>query len=65
MVLRFLCLGAPEGSIGSGSGLKRLRRRGPRLKVSSDRLVEPGIERGTLRSKASDLSATARRHGLA
>ena len=42
---------------------KTSQKMGPRLKVSSDRLVEPGIERGTLRFKASDLSATARRHG--
>ena len=29
------------------SGLKTFLRTGPRLKVSSDRLVEPGVELGT------------------
>ena len=38
MVLWFLCQGTPEGS---GSGLKRLRRRAT-AKVSSDRLREAG-----------------------
>ena len=36
------------GATGSGSGLKRPKKTGPRLKVSSDRLMEPGIERGSL-----------------
>ena len=35
--------GTPGGSICSGSGLKRLRRRGKWLEVSSDRLGELGI----------------------
>ena len=38
-----LCPGAPEGSTGSGSGFKASQKMGPRLKVSSDRLGEPGI----------------------
>ena len=36
-----LCLGAPHGSVGSGYGLKRLRRW---FEVLSNRLLEPGIE---------------------
>ena len=55
-----LCLGAPEGSTG-GSGFKASRKTEPRLKVSSDRLGEPGIELGTPWYKASDLSTTQRR----
>ena len=43
MVFVVLCPGAPEGSADSGSGLKT----GPRLKVSSVKLGEPGIEHGT------------------
>ena len=38
--------GAPEGSTSCGSGLKRIRRRGHDLRVSSDRLGEPGIGLG-------------------
>ena len=46
-----LCKGAPEGSNGSVSGLKRLRRWDHSL-VSSDRLVG-GIEDGTPGYKAT------------
>ena len=44
IVLCYLCQRASEGYTGSGSGLKnkKSQRVGPRLKVSSDRLVEPG-----------------------
>ena len=45
MVLCFLCLGAPKGSTGSGSGFKASQKMGSWLKVSSDRLGEPGIRR--------------------
>ena len=37
-----LCPGTPEGSIGSGSGLKASQKTRQRLKVSSDRLGEAG-----------------------
>ena len=37
-----LCPGTPEGSTGSGSGLKASQKTGQRLKVSSDRLGEAG-----------------------
>ena len=47
MVLWFNVREYPKSSTGSDSGLKRLGS-GPRFKVSSDRLVEPGIELGTL-----------------
>ena len=38
-----LCPGAPEGLTGSGSGFKASQKTGQRLKVSSERLGEPGI----------------------
>ena len=60
--LWFLCVvfmsGAPKFSTSSGSGFKRPR---DRATVSSDRLVELGIELGTLGYKATDLSTTPRR----
>ena len=37
-----LCLGTPEGSTSSFSGLKASQKTGQQLKVSSDRLGEPG-----------------------
>ena len=37
-----LCPGTPEGSTGSGSGIKASQKTGQRLKVSSDRLGEAG-----------------------
>ena len=40
-----LCPGTPEGSTGSGSDFKASQKTEPRLKVSSDRLGEAGIER--------------------
>ena len=40
--LWFLCPGTSEGSTGSGSGFKLSQKTGPRLKVSSGRLVEAG-----------------------
>ena len=43
MVMWFLCPGASEGSTGSGSDFKASKKTGPRLKVSSDRLGEPGL----------------------
>ena len=40
MVFVVLCSGTPEGSTGSGSGIKASQKTGQRLKVSSDRLGE-------------------------
>ena len=45
-----------ESSTGRVSGFKASKKPGPRLKVSSNRLGESGIELGTLGYKASDLS---------
>ena len=42
MLFVALCPGTPEGSTGSGSGFKASQKTGQRLKVSSDRLGEPG-----------------------
>ena len=42
-----LCLGAPEGSTGSGSDFKASQKTGQLLKVSSNRLGEAGIEPAT------------------
>ena len=42
MLFVVLCPGTPEGSTGSGSGLKASQKRGQQLKVSSDRLGEAG-----------------------
>ena len=42
MLCVVLCPGTPEGSTGSGSGLKASQKTGQRLKVSSDRLREAG-----------------------
>ena len=42
MLFVVLCLGTPEGSTGSGSGLKASQKTGQQLKVSSDRLGEAG-----------------------
>ena len=53
-----LCPGAPEGSTSSGSGFKVSQETGPRLKVSSDRLLEPGIKLRNPGYKVSDLSTT-------
>ena len=36
MLFMVLCPGTPEGSTGSGSGLKASQKTGQRLKVSSD-----------------------------
>ena len=56
-----LCPGAPESSTGSGSGFKASQKSGPRfIKVSSDRLGEPGIILGTPGYEASILFTTAR-----
>ena len=54
----------PKGSIGFGSGFKASQKTGPRLKVSTDRMGEPGIDLRTPRYKASDLSTTPRRFSL-
>ena len=43
-----LCPGTPDGSTGSGSGLKRLRRRGNGLKSHPTDWEKPGIEPMTL-----------------
>ena len=42
MLFVLFCPGTPEGSTGSGSGLKVSQKMGQRLKVSSDRLGEAG-----------------------
>ena len=42
MLYVVLCPGTPEGSTGSGSGLKASQKTGQRLKVSSGRLGEAG-----------------------
>ena len=42
MLYVVLCPGTPEGSTGSGSGLKASQKTGQWLKVSSDRLGEAG-----------------------
>ena len=47
MLVVVLCPGTPEGSTGSGSGFKASQKTGQRLKVSSDRLGEAGIEPAT------------------
>ena len=47
LVFVVLCPGTPEGSTGSGSGFKASQKTGPRFKVSSDRLLPPGIEPAT------------------
>ena len=52
----FFCPAASEGSTGNCSGLKASQSTGPRLKVSSNRLGEPGIELGTPGYEAIDLS---------
>ena len=57
MVYAVLCPGTPEGSTCSGSDLKCLRRRAT-AKVSSDRVVVPGIKLRTPGYKVSDLSTT-------
>ena len=49
-----LSSGALEGSTGKCSGFKVSQKMGRRLKVSSDRLGEPGIKLGTPGYKASD-----------
>ena len=56
-----LSLGALKGSTGSGSGLKAPLKIGPQLKVSADRLGEPGITLRTPGYKVCDLSTTPRR----
>ena len=48
MLFVVLCPGTPEGSTGSGSGLKRLRRRGNGLKSHPTDWEKPGIEPATL-----------------
>ena len=42
-----LCPGAPEGSTSSGSGFKRLRKRGNGLKAHPTDWEKPGIEPAT------------------
>ena len=43
MFTEVLCTGTPQGSTGSGSGLKASQKTGQRLKVSSDILGEAGL----------------------
>ena len=52
----FLCPAESEGSTDNCSGLKAYQKTGPRLKVSSNRLREPGIELGTPGYEGIDLS---------
>ena len=61
MLFVVLCPGTPECSTGSGSGFKASHKRGQRLKVSSDRLGEPGIEPATPGLQDLGLSPTPRR----
>ena len=59
MLFVVLCPGTPEGSTGSarGSGFKASQKTGQRLKVSSDRLGEAGIEPATPGLQEIGLSA--------
>ena len=61
VVVVFLCAGAPERSIGSASDFKASQKTGPRLKVSSDRLGEPGIVPATPGLQGIGLRPTPRR----
>ena len=47
MIFVVLCPGTPEGSTGSGSGFKHLRRRGNGLKSHPTDWEKPGIEPAT------------------
>ena len=55
-----LCPGTPEGSTGSGSVLKRLRRRGNGLKSHPTDWEKPGIEPATPGLQDIGLSPTPR-----
>ena len=61
MVFVVLCPGTPEGSTGSGSGLKRLRRRDNGLKSHPTDWEKPGIEPATPGLQDIGLSPTPRR----
>ena len=50
-----ICQGAPKGLTDSGSAFKASQKMGQRFKVSSDRLVEPVIERGMRGSKDTNI----------
>ena len=56
LVVWFLCPGAPKGLTDSGSGFKASQKTGQRLKISSNRLGEPGIKLPTPGYKGGDLS---------
>ena len=60
MLFVVLCPGTPEGSTGSDSGFKASQKTGQRLKVSSDRLGESGIEPATPGLQDIGLSPTPR-----
>ena len=61
MVFVVLRPGTPEGSTGSGSGLKRLRRRVNGLKSHPTDWEKPGIEPATPGLQDIGLSPTPRR----
>ena len=61
MLCVVLCPGNPEGSTGGGSGFKASQKMGQRLKVSSDRLGEAGIEPAAPGLQDIGLSPTPRR----
>ena len=61
MICVVLCPGTPEGSTGSSSGLKRLRRQGNGLKPHPTDWEKPGIEPATPGLQDIVLSPTLRR----
>ena len=61
MLFVVLCRGTPNVSTGSGSCLKRLRRRGSGLKSHPTDLEKPGIEPATPGLQDIGLSPTSRR----
>ena len=61
MLFVVLCPGTPEGSTGSGSSFKRLRRPGNGLKSHPTDWEKPGIEPATPGLQDINLSPTPRR----
>ena len=61
MLFVVLCPGTPEGSNGSGSGLKRLRRQSNGLKSNPTNCEKPEIEPATPGLQDIGLSPTPRR----
>ena len=61
MLFVVLCPGTPEAPTGSGSGFKRLRRRGNGLKSHLTDWEKPGIEPATPGLQDIGLSPTPRR----